>query len=306
MKRLLLVPLAVLAVAAFPASGLAATQTYNFLAAGPVQVKAYKMYVLAYPRQPRSAPLLFIEFERGSALDRQSHFYSFSHGVSVKIAADGSSASVHAALGRWREGTCAHELLRDWRGQPAAVGCGDVVVSHHQGQLSASHGFDLVSQSPYFGDIRASTLPASTITVRGQDAVCKATPSKPAQGVLLSVVKSAGGEITSFSVSHSGAFTGEDLDVTELPESAAAPVIEHVIQVTRLPGSAFTFAPDLSSAQANGLGTFLSGSLDFTRMFTYKPNDALGTASGDLAARFDGLGLVQLGVGAQTATLDNL
>lgn len=304
MKRLLLVPLAVLAVAAFPASGLAATHTYNFLAAGPVQVKAYKMYVLAYPRRPRSAPLLLIEFERGSALDRQSHFYSFSHGVSVKIAADGSSASVHAALGRW--GHMRMSFSETGGGSLPPVGCGDVVVSHHQGQLSASHGFDLVSHSPYFGDIRASTLAASTITVRGQDAVCMATPSKPAQGVLLSVVKSAGSEITSFSVSHSCAFTGEDLDVTELPQSTAAPVIEHVIQVTRLPGSAFTFAPDLSSAQANGLGTFLSGSLDFTRMFIYKPNDALGTASGDLAARFDGLGLVQPGAGAQTATLDNL
>ncbi len=172
--------------------------------------------------------------------------------------------------------------------------------------LAGGHGFDLVSQSSYFGEVRANSLPAFTITVRGHDAVCKPTPSTPAHGVLLSVVKSSAGSETTFSVSRSGSVTGEDVDVIQLPPSDGDPVIEHVIQVTPLPGPAFTFADDLSSAQASGLGTFLTGSVDFLRTLTYSPNQVLGTATGDLSARFDGLGIVQPAVGAQTATLENM
>ncbi len=83
------------------------------------------------------------------------------------------------------------------------------------------------------------------------------------------------------------------------------PVSGHVIQVTHLPESALTFASDLSSAQATGEGTFLSGSVQFAQTLAYKPGQVIGTATGDFAAHFDGLGLVQPAVGAQTATLGN-
>jgi hypothetical protein len=82
-------------------------------------------------------------------------------------------------------------------------------------------------------------------------------------------------------------------------------VIGQVIQMTRLPESPFTFASDRSPAQATGKGTLLGGSVEFHQTSVYEPDRVLGTVTGDFAAHFDGLGLVQPAVGAQTATLGN-
>src|SRR5437763_1440659 len=86
---------ALTAAAALPSAAIAATPSGasrhdELLVAGPVRVQAYKMYLLASPAHRHDRANLTVIFERGTGNDRQTHYYAFSHGVSVKISADGS------------------------------------------------------------------------------------------------------------------------------------------------------------------------------------------------------------------------
>ena len=59
------------------------------------------MYLIASPATRKAHADLTVLFERRNRGEVEDHFYGFDRGVSVSIAADGSSARVLARLGRY-------------------------------------------------------------------------------------------------------------------------------------------------------------------------------------------------------------
>ena len=97
---------AIMAVSAIalPATWAASTKSKQrshhnaILVAGPLHVRAYKMYLIASPPKPHNKANLLVIFERGNDNDYQTHYYGFSHRVSVEVGADGRSAKIDANL----------------------------------------------------------------------------------------------------------------------------------------------------------------------------------------------------------------
>jgi hypothetical protein len=304
MRKILLLAVVVLAAAAFPSSGAAAPRTAALLVAGPVKVHAYRMYLLATPAAKHSSATLIVIFRRENGSDVQEHYYGSTRAVTVRIAADGSSARIRADFGSY--GHVNLDFSAGGGGAALPGGChGASTVSRHSGVVAKLGGLKLDTHSSYFGIVRENSLPASIITVRGVPG-CKPKQSQPTHGVtqLGVTVAQPGQGITSFTASHTAkGYISEDVLVIHAPLAPKAPVILDSIVASGLPASDFTFAADLSSAHARGTGSFLSGGLDFMRTLAATPHFAIGTVAGNLTARFDGLGDVRPAAGATSATL---
>jgi hypothetical protein len=303
MRKILLLAVVVLAAAAFPSSGAAAPRTSALLVAGPVKVRAYRMYFIATPRAKHAAANLIVLFRRESGAEVQEHYYGFSRGVSVHIAADGRSASIRGDFGIY--GHVNLDFSPGGQGTKLPAGCNGATVDQHAGILAKPNGLSLATRSSYFGVVSRSSLPASITIVRG-GLGCKPKQSQPTHGVtqLGVTVAQPGQGITSFTASHTAkGYISEDVLVIHSPLAPKAPVILDSIVASGLPASDFTFLSDLSSAHANGSGPFLNGSLDFTRTIAALPHFAIGTVAGNLTAHFDGLGDVRPAAGATSASL---
>jgi hypothetical protein len=296
--------IALAASATPPAAGAAATKRAQLLVAGPVKVKAYKLYLLATPKHPREAANVTVILERGTDNDRQDHYYSFSHGVSVKFAKDGSAARLDGDFGSF-----GHIHLRFSAGRggaPLPPFCHGSTVREHDGALAKRHGFDLATHSSYFGDIVENSLPASVVTYVGKTPSCTGKKPTPTKGVtqLSTTASQPGRSLTSFTASRTGSGDiAEDVLLIDSPTSATGPTILHSIDAAALPSRVFTVTGDLSSAHVVGAGSFLSSQFDFTQLSAPQPNFVTGTVTGTLDARFDGIGVVQLQSNLLDATI---
>jgi hypothetical protein len=100
-RRLLVLTALLVTSVALPARATAASKGGAVIVAGPVTVRAYRMYLIASPASKKSRADLTVLFERRSRGEVQEHYYGFSRGVSVKLAANGSSARLLASLGAY-------------------------------------------------------------------------------------------------------------------------------------------------------------------------------------------------------------
>ena len=261
------------------------------LNAGPFTVKAYTMYLIATPATRRSPADLIVVFERGSDANLQEHYYSFDKGVKVTIAANGAAASVSAALGVFGHVKMSFSSAGMLT---LAAGCNGAVVRQHAGALSGRRGFNLVTLSSYFGTVRAGRLPAYITVLHPGTSPCKPalSPATPGATLLNSSSYTATGFVN-FEASRSATgVTGEDVIVDDTSYARSDGVnILHAIHALGVPTADFGFASDLSSAQATGAGSFLTGTLSYTQTV---PAADTGTVTGNLAADFDGLGFVSL------------
>ena len=110
-----------------------------------------------------------------------------------------------------------------------------------------------------------------------------------------------GSEMTTYSAMRRNGTVSQS--VMRMDDKAAtAPVqVMHMISV---PGGAFDVAGDLSSASVTGAGPFLTGRLAFAADSAFG-SGAVGTATGDLVAKFDPLGPISLTAGDEPTTVSN-
>jgi len=293
---------------ALPATGTASPKSKQrshhnaILVAGPLHVRAYKMYLIASPPQPHNKANLLVIFERGNDNDYQTHYYGFSHRVSVKIGADGRSAKIDANLKPF--GHVHLTFAPGNGGSPLPAICGNVTIGQQGGTLSGRSGFDLVTHSPYFHSVRTASIPAYITAVKGKSN-CIPKPSTSTTGVtqLTTTSTQPGRTLTNFTASRSAkGYTTEDVLLID-QTSPTGPAILHAIHVAAVPQPEFSFAADLSSANVKAWGTFLTGGFDFAKTVQETAKMVLGNVTGGLDAHFDGIGVVPLQSAPVLATL---
>jgi hypothetical protein len=298
MNRLLLLVAFLVLPAVFPATGAAASRGARVLVAGPLKVRAYKMYLMASSAPAPAAASLTVLFVRGTPKDLQEHYYQFTHGVSVKIAANGRSATVRANLGTY--GHVRMKFASAGAGHKVPGVCQGATLNQIPGTLAGRRGVAFASHSSYLRTVRSSNLPAYIATVRGQ-LNCK---PQLIHGVTLNATANTPGQVTTnFSATRSArGVISEQFNVLDYPTTPTVPTIIHSVYATRLRASAFTFASNFSSAHAKAASLFLSGRLAFTQTFPTPGGLVIGTVAGNLAAHFDGIGAVSVPANAN-ATL---
>jgi hypothetical protein len=284
------------AVLAVPAVASAAPAPS--VVAGPVKVKAYSMSVVA------SKGSLSVLLSRRAGTSNQTHIYSASQGVAVKVNKALTAGTVTAPLGAM--GTVKLKLHGAGALRKGTVpkGCTGTPGKSRAGTLTGT--FKLQADGGrYFGTIKKGKLPAQVI--KGGKLNCQApgggtpTPGGSSGSTLLSHSITEGDQLTSFSAIRQGGKVSES--VTRIDSRAAtAPLsVIHTISAPA-PSGAFTTAADLSSATVQGAGRFITGSLSFTADDAFG-STATGTAAGSLAAQFDPLGAVSLTGGDSPAIL---
>lgn len=125
------------------------------------------------------------------------------------------------------------------------------------------------------------------------------TPGGTGSSTMLSHMHMDGGQMTSYSASESGGKVTQS--VLRMDDSAATAPLQIMHQISA-GGGVFDTAPDLSSASVTGSGPFLSGKLAFASDSAFG-SSAIGTATGDLTAKFDSVGDVALTAGDEPTTL---
>jgi hypothetical protein len=230
MRRLLVLTVLLVTSVALPASATATSKGGAVLVAGPVTVRAYRMYLIASPATKKSRADLTVLFERRSRGEVQDHYYGFSRGVSVKFAADGNSARLLARLGAY--GNVDLPFAPGPRFSFPTV-CQGATVGQHFGSLTKRGGFDLQTHSSYFGEVRESRLPTYIATVRGGGRLqCKPTAATPARGVtiLSSATALPDRSIASFTATHSarGHITVGVLVIGATSSSRAPAIIDSI------------------------------------------------------------------------------
>jgi hypothetical protein len=295
------------ASAAAPSAHRHASKHAEILVAGPVRVHAYKLYLLASPAHPHDPANVLAIFERGTDNDRQTHYYGFSHGVSVRISPDGTGATIKANLQAYGR---IDLTFATGPGGPAVASlppvCNGTTIGQHSGTVTGTTRFDVNTHSSYFGTVHETSLPAFVTTVRSQGPNCKPKQPSPAVGVtqLSTTSTQPGRSLTSLTASRSArGDIAEDVLLIDQQTSPTGPAVLHAIDATALPQPAFTYASDLSSAHVTGRGSFLSGSLDFAQTFRDSPSFVMGTTTGAVEANFDGLGTLQLQTPPVLATI---
>jgi hypothetical protein len=284
---------AVLAVPAMASAAPAPT-----VVGGPVNVKAYSMSIVA------SKTGLSVLLNRSAGKATQTHIYSASQGVAVKVNKALTKGTVTAKLGS--QGSVKLKLRGTGALRRGTVpkGCTGTAGKARAGVLTGT--FKLKADGGrYFGTIRKGKLPAQIS--KGGTLDCQGagggggTPGGSAGSTLLSHSATDGDQLTSFSVVRQGSDVTES--VTRIDSAAAtAPLsVIHTIS-TPAPSSAFDVAGDLSAATVQGAGRFLTGSLAFTADNAFG-STATGTSTGSLAAKFDPLGPVSLTAGDQPTIL---
>ncbi|MDQ6816487.1 MAG: hypothetical protein M3018_03645 [Actinomycetota bacterium] len=308
MKRLVLLASSLLVLAAFPASGAAASHGSGILYSDSVQVRAYKMQLIAIPKTPHSGAGLNVIFSRGSSTDKQEHYYGFTHKVHVTLAPGGTSATVKADMGAYGRIDMTFSAGGGGRNTP---GCPGSLLSQHPGRLAGS--FHFKSHSSYFGTIDKGSIPA--FTAYGKKANPCKPPARPkvAHGTELQTVSTAiSGPVTQPLITENffdavrdakGHISEGFLVLDSSRVHNGGPAIYHVINLSKLPASSFTNS-GLSSAQATASGMFMNGNLTFTTTGMLGPHQATGSVSGSIVANFDGLAPITVPTPRTQANLD--
>ena len=285
--------LAVLCAVAVPTAASAASGTS--IVAGPLKVKDYSMTVMANDGAQDSMSVMF---SRRAGKASQTHFYTFSQGVSVTTNKSMSKARVKADLGRYGAVDLKLTGVAAARRGTTPKGCTGKAGKLRRGTLKGN--FRLVADSTYFKTVTAKSLKGQL--ARGGVFKCGGGPNDPSAGggsgetmltststgpdglLMLTMVKDAKGAVTQQAMRS-------DDDAKAAPAS-----IMHMINA---PGAASAFAPsaDLSSATGSGVSPFFSGSFSFAAEEPMA-GMASGTLDGDLAARFDSIGTQALAAGA--------
>ena len=275
---------AVLAVPAVASAAPAPT-----VAAGPVKVKAYSMSVVA------SKGSLSVLLSRRAGTSTQTHIYSAAQGVAVKVDKALTKGTVTAPLGAM--GSVKLKLRGTGALRKGAVpkGCTGTPGKSRAGTLTGT--FRLKADGGrYFGTIKKGKLPAQVI--KGGKLNCQSSgggtpaPGGNAGSTLLSRSITEGDQLTSFSAIRQGGKVTESVTHIDSRTATAPLSVIHSISAPA-PSSAFSTAGDLSSANVQGAGRFITGSLAFTAENAFGTT-ATGTATGSLAAQFDPLGALSL------------
>jgi hypothetical protein len=284
------------AALAVPAAASAASTT---VVAGPVKVKAYSMSLVA------SKGGLSVTLTRRAGKSSQLHFYSVARGVSVKVPGSLSGGTIKASLGRYGKVKLKLRASGKLRRGVIPKGCTGKSGRSRSGTLTGTFKLK-ADDGRYFGTIRQRKLPAQAI--RGGTLKCEGTGGgKPGQGgtpkttMLSRSITGGDGGFTSFVASRTGRRVFETVTRTESPAATAPLTILHSINAPA-PSGAFDVASDLGSASVKGAGRFLTGSLAF-RADNKFGQTAMGTATGNLTAKFDPLGKVSLTAGDAPTTL---
>jgi hypothetical protein len=257
---------------------------------GPVGVKAYKMGVVAGDN------ILSVSMIRSAGASTQMHYYTAAKGVKVKIAASLAAGKVTVPLGAY--GTVDLKLKGTGPLKKTAPpkGCTGAKSKSRAGVLTGTFKLKADGGS-YFGTIRKTSLPVTVI--KGGAIKCTSSPGTPgtpgggASSTTLSRTQMSGAQMTSYNASKSAGKVTQS--VLRMDDAAAtAPLqIMHMISVG---GGVFDTAGDLSSASVTGSGPFITGKLAFSSESTYG-SGAIGTAAGDLTAKFDSIGAIPLTAG---------
>ncbi len=280
----------------------AAASADAIVSAGPVKVRDYQMTVSAVDGKADS---LSVMFHRKDGKASQMHFYSFSTGVSVKVAGNLGSATVKGSLGRFGavdlKLTGAGALKRF--GVPS--GCTGKGSKGRAGTLAGS--FKLVADSTYFKTIskkslKGQVLNAGSITCDGTGG--GGTGGSGSAGSLTLSAFVDGGAAGMISASATKSARGEVTQQVMRMDAAAATAptsIMHWISAPA-PASTFTAAADLGSATLVGASRFITGRATFASEGGSETT-ASGTLTGDLVARFDSIGPITIAAGETVATL---
>lgn len=281
------------AVLALPAVASAAKPT---VVAGPMKVKKYDMTLVA------SSGSLSVQLNRRAGKASQMHLYSTSQGVKVKVAGDLGSGSVAAPLGPLGTVKLRLKATGPLRTSAPPKGCTGSRSKSRTGVLSGT--FSLAADGGrYFGTIKRRSLAATIIKGGKLSCTTKGTPGGGGGGkpnsTSLSRTQMNGSEMTTYSATRqNGKVTQSVMRMDD--QSATGPV--QVMHMISAPGGAFDVAGDLGSASVTGAGPFLDGHLAFTADSAFG-SGAVGTATGDLVARFDPLGSISLTAGDEPTTL---
>jgi hypothetical protein len=281
------------AVLALPAVASAAGP---MVISNPIKVKAYKMSVVA------SDNSLSTSMVRSAGSSSQTHYYSATRNVKVKVAKSLAAGTVTAPLGAY--GTVKLKLKGTGPLKTIAPpkGCTGARSRSRAGVLTGTFRLKADGGS-YFGTIRRASLPVTVI--KGGAIKCTTSPGTPGtpggnpSATTLSRMQMNGAQMTSFTATRSAGKVTQS--VLRMEDSAAtAPLqVMHMISAT---GGAFDTAPDLSSASVTGAGSFITGKLAFASDSSYGAG-AVGTATGDLTARFDSIGPIGLTAGDEPTTI---
>jgi hypothetical protein len=287
---------ALLAAAAVLAAPAVASAAGPMVIAQPVKVKAYKMGVVA------SDNMLSVSMIRSAAGSNQTHFYSASKKVKVKIASSLASGKVTAPLGAYGKLKLKLKGTGPLKRSAPPKGCTGSKSRSRAGVLSGTFKLKADGGS-YFGTVKKTSLPVTVIkggTIKcGTTTGTPGTPGGTASSTVLSHIHMDGGQMTSYYASKAGGKVTQS--VLRMDDSAATAPLQIMHQISAS-GGIFDTVSDLSSASVTGSGRFLSGKLAFASDSGFD-STAIGTASGDLTAKFDSVGNVPLTAGDEPTTL---
>ena len=300
MKRLFLLASGLLTLAAFPATGFAANRAEGIIYTGSVQVRAYKMQLLALTQGKKHRDFVAISFSRGTSADKQEHYYQFTKNVQVHLAPGGATGTIKANLGTYGK----IDLTFSAGSGRITPGCPGSYLSQHAGTLRGT--FHFVSGSTDFKTINQESLRGFSATAKKAPS-CKPPTKNVAHGTSLDVISLVGsvgsGLFDDFNIQRdTKGRVIEQFFVLDSSHVKQGVVITHAIDVAKLPASAFTNAADLSSANAMASGQFMSGSVAFTSTSKIG-NTASGSVTGSITAKFDGLGSVTVPQGTTSSAL---
>lgn len=302
MRRLLLLASGLLTLALFPATSAAATHNGGIIYTDTVHVRAYKMTLLALTSGKGHGDLVAISFVRGTSNDEQEHYYQFTKHVQVRLAPHGESGTIKANLGQFGR----IDMSFSAGGGRVTPGCPGAYLFQHNGTLTGT--FHFISGSSYFKTVNESSIRAASATTKKGISCKPATPTQ-AHGTELDVdsfsaaAPTLGGSDYDFNIERGT--TGHIIEqflVLDTSMVSEGIVISHAIDVSRLPSSAFTNASDLSSATAQAISQWMSGTVNFTGAIV-TGDTAQGTVSGSITAHFDGMPTVTVPAGTTEATL---
>ena len=272
------------AVLAAPASALADSAS---LIAGPIKVKGYEV-TLAAADGGASSDSLSVMALKQSGKSMQMHSWSFTTGVSVTV--KGSKATIKGSLGRYGSINATVNASRMAKGTVPA-GCKGSAGTVRSGTLAGTT--KLVLDTTFFKTVAPKSLKAQ-ISRAGKLDCSGATGGAQRSGLLLTSSLDGGDGQLMLTVMKSGGTVSQQVMRSDAQASTAPASVMHIISA-QTGAAGLDAAGDLSTATAAGTAPFLAGTLSFAgeSMGTM----AMGTLSGDFAAKFDSIGTQTLPAG---------
>jgi hypothetical protein len=289
---------ALCAAVALPTTASAASGAS--VVAGPIKVKDYQMTVVGSDAAKDS---LSVMFNRTAGKATQSHFYTFGQGVTIKANKSLSTASIKGSLGKYGKIDLKLRGVGAVRKGTAPKGCTGKAGTLRTGTLRGT--FKLNADTSYFRTVSAKSMKAQL--AKGGKLTCDGAGNgaggdgTTGSTMLTSTQETSDGMLLlSVTKDATGAINQQAMRTDDATATAPASIM-HLINA---PGTGAAFAPaaDLGSARGTGVSPFFSGAFEFA---SEEPmgSMAMGTLSGDLAAKFDSIGTQQLAAGSPDAML---